>query len=46
MVKKVLADGRLRVRVDRVLPLSQVNEAFALPVARSVSGKLILDVKS
>ena len=41
-----LADGRLRVRVDRVLPLSEVNEAFALLVARSVSGKLLLDVRS
>jgi NADPH:quinone reductase len=41
-----LADGRLRVRVDRVLPLSEVNQAFALLVARSVSGKLLLDVRS
>ena len=41
-----LADGRLRVRVDRVLPLSEVNEAFALLVARSVTGKLLLDVKN
>jgi NADPH:quinone reductase-like Zn-dependent oxidoreductase len=39
-----LADGRLRVRVDRVLPLSEVNEAFALLVGRSVIGKLLLDV--
>ena len=41
-----LADGRLRVRVDRVLPLSEVNEAFAMLVARSVTGKLLLDVQS
>jgi NADPH2:quinone reductase len=41
-----LADGRLRVRVDRVLPLSEVNEAFALLAARSVTGKLLLDVKN
>jgi NADPH:quinone reductase-like Zn-dependent oxidoreductase len=46
MDKRVLAGGRLRVRVDRVLPLSEVNEAFTLLVARSVSGKLLLDVKS
>jgi NADPH2:quinone reductase len=41
-----LADGRLRVRVDRVLPLSQVNEAFALLAARSVTGKLLLDLRN
>lgn len=41
-----LAEGRLRVRVDRVLPLSEVNEAFALLVTRSVTGKLLLDVKN
>ncbi len=39
-----LADGRLRVRVDKVLPLSEVNDAFAMLVARSVTGKLLLDV--
>jgi NADPH2:quinone reductase len=41
-----LADGRLRVRVDRVLPLAEVNEAFALLVARGVTGKLLLDLKN
>jgi len=41
-----LADGRLRVRVDRVLPLAEVNEAFALLVARGVTGKLLLDVRN
>jgi len=43
---EALADGRLRVRIDRVLPLSEVNDAFALLVARSVTGKLLLDVKN
>jgi NADPH2:quinone reductase len=41
-----LTDGRLRVRVDRVLPLTEVNEAFAMLVARSVTGKLLLNVKN
>jgi NADPH2:quinone reductase len=41
-----LGDGRLQVRIDRVLSLSEVNEAFALLVARSVTGKLLLDVRN
>jgi NADPH2:quinone reductase len=41
-----VADGRLRVTIDSVLPLEQVNTAFARLVDRSVSGKLVLDVRS
>jgi NADPH2:quinone reductase len=35
-------EGRLRVKVDRVLPLAEVNEAFALLADRKVTGKLLL----
>lgn len=42
---KALADGRLRVRIDKVMPLAEVNEAFALLVDRKVTGKLVLDVR-
>lgn len=36
--------GDLKVRVDEVLGLDQVNEAFARLVDRSVRGKLLLDL--
>lgn len=37
-----LRDGELRVRVDELLPLEQVNEAFARIEQRKVQGKLVL----
>jgi len=39
-----LADGRLRVRIDRTLALDQVNEAFALLERREVQGKVLLEL--
>jgi NADPH2:quinone reductase len=39
-----LADGSLTVRIDEVLALEQVNDAFARLVARGVQGKLLLDL--
>ena len=39
---QALADGRMRVPVDRVLPLSDVGEAFRLLTDRQVTGKLLL----
>ncbi len=36
--------GELKVRIDRVLPLSQVNDGFRLLVERQVRGKLLLDL--
>lgn len=36
--------GELIVRVDEVLPLEQVNEAFARLTQRAVQGKLLLDL--
>lgn len=37
-----LADGRLRIPIDRELRLEQVGEAFALLEGRAVTGKVIL----
>lgn len=39
-----LRDGTLRVRIDSVLPLEDVNEAFRRLVDRQVQGKLLLDL--
>jgi NADPH2:quinone reductase len=36
--------GELKVRIDSVLPLDQVNEAFQRLVDRRVQGKLLLDL--
>jgi NADPH2:quinone reductase len=41
-----LQDGRLRVRIDDVLPLAQVSEAFDRLVQRTVQGNLLLDLRS
>ena len=40
-----LADGRLRVVVAEVLPLGRVNDALAALVDRSVTGKIVLDLR-
>ena len=39
-----LADGRLRISVDSVMPLAEVNEALARQANREVLGKLVLDL--
>jgi NADPH2:quinone reductase len=39
-----LADGSINVRVDEVLPLARVNDAFARLRERDVQGKLLLDL--
>lgn len=41
---RALADGRLEVVVDRVVPLAEVNRAFELLVDRQVRGKVLLDL--
>ncbi len=41
---QALRDGDLKVGIDDVLPLDQVNEAFARLVDRRVQGKLLLDL--
>lgn len=38
-----LADGRLRIRVDRTLPLEKVNDAFRALTDRDVTGKVLLE---
>lgn len=38
--------GRLEVVIDSVLPLDRVNDALARLLDRSVSGKLVLDLRS
>lgn len=39
-----LADGRIRVAIAEVLPLSRVNAAFGALVDRAVTGKIVLDL--
>jgi NADPH2:quinone reductase len=39
-----LADGRMRIPIDRILTLEQVNEAFQLLSDRAVTGKIVLDL--
>jgi NADPH2:quinone reductase len=41
---RALAAGELRVHIDSVLPLDQVNEAFERLARRDVQGKLLLDL--
>jgi NADPH2:quinone reductase len=41
---RALAEGELRVRIDEVLPLGEVNDALARLAARDVQGKLLLDL--
>ncbi len=40
---RVLAEGRMSIRIDRVLPLDAVTQAFDLLGNRAVSGKILLD---
>ena len=39
---EMVADGRLKPDIDRVLPLEEVNEAFRLLEDREVFGKVVL----
>jgi NADPH2:quinone reductase len=39
-----LAEGRLRIPIDRVLPLEQVDDAFTALTDRAVTGKVLLDL--
>jgi NADPH2:quinone reductase len=43
---QAVADGRLEVCIDDVIPLAGVNTAFERLVDRSVRGKLVLDLQS
>jgi NADPH:quinone reductase len=38
-----IAQGRMSIRIDRVLPLDQVGDAFDLLTNRGVRGKILLD---
>lgn len=42
---QAVADGRMRVEIDRVLPLEQATEAFGLLTDRSVRGKVVLGMR-
>ncbi|MEA2213752.1 MAG: NADPH:quinone reductase [Solirubrobacteraceae bacterium] len=42
---RAVRDGELRVLVDSVLPVAEVNEAFARLTDRRVRGKLVLDLR-
>ncbi len=39
-----LADGRLRIRLDRTLPLERVNDAFTALGDRLVTGRILLEL--
>lgn len=39
-----VADGRMRIPIDRVLPLEEVGEAFRLIGDRAVTGKIVLEL--
>jgi NADPH2:quinone reductase len=39
-----LAAGRMRITIDRTLPLERVNEAFRLLDERALTGKVVLDL--
>src|SRR5579859_1332353 len=41
---RALADGSIRVRIDEILALEDVNEAFDRLLHRGVQGKLLLDL--
>lgn len=43
-VLQAVADGRLRLTVDRVLPLAEADMAFELLADRAVTGKVLLDL--
>ena len=43
---RALADGSIKVRIDSVLALEDVNEAFDRLQSRTVQGKLVLDLAS
>jgi NADPH:quinone reductase-like Zn-dependent oxidoreductase len=39
-----VAEGRMRIPIDRVVPLDQVDDAFRLLADRAVTGKIVLDL--
>lgn len=39
-----IADGRLDIPIERVLPLAEVNDAIGLLAGRQVMGKVVLDL--
>ncbi len=43
---EALRDGAIRVRIDDVIALEDVNEAFARLIERRVEGNLVLDLRS
>lgn len=43
---RLVADGRMHIRIDRVLPLERIGDAFDLITHRGLSGKVLLDCTS
>jgi NADPH2:quinone reductase len=41
---QAVKDGRMRIRIDRTMPLEGVNEALDLLSAREVAGKVLLEL--
>ncbi len=44
-VMTALAAGRMRIPIDRTIPLEQVDDAFRLLGERAVTGKIVLDLR-
>jgi len=45
IVGQLLAEGKIRPHIDRVLPLEQVTEAMRAVVDRTVQGRIVLKVR-
>jgi NADPH2:quinone reductase len=41
----LLAEGKIRPHIDRVLPLEQVKEAMRVVASRTVQGRIVLKIK-
>ena len=42
---QLLAEGKIRPHIDRVLPLEQVTEAMRAVANRTVQGRIVLKIK-
>ena len=42
---QLLADGKIRPHIDRVLPLEQVKDAMRAVVDRTVQGRIVLKIR-
>ena len=45
LIAQLLGEGKIRPRIDRVLPLEQVKEAMRAVADRSVQGRIVLKIR-